>query len=80
MNFSSMRIRHTLTGIKSDLVSCLEELVNSLDGSVIVNMLRPGSAKTFSDYASQVFLPYKRPSCSKQVELTSFGMSTVLTV
>ena len=29
-----------------------------LDGSVIVNMLRPGSAKTFSDYASQVFLPY----------------------
>ena len=59
------------TGTKSDLVSCLEELVNSrenathpsveviiLDGSVIVNMLRPGSAKTFSDYASQVFLPY----------------------
>ena len=59
------------TGTKSDLVSCLEELVNSrdnathpsveviiLDGSVIVNMLRPGSAKTFSDYALQVFLPY----------------------
>ncbi|CAH3151254.1 unnamed protein product [Porites lobata] len=59
------------TGTKSDLVSCLEELVNSrenathpiveviiLDGSVLVNMLRPGSAKTFSDYASQVFLPY----------------------
>ena len=49
------------TGTKSDLVSCLEELVNSrvnathpsveviiLDGSVIENMLRPGSAKTFS--------------------------------
>ena len=59
------------TVTKSDLISCLEELVNSrenathpsveviiLDGSVIVNMLRPGSAKTFSDYASQVFLPY----------------------
>ena len=59
------------TSTKSDLASCLEELINSrenathpsvegiiLDGSVIVNMLRPGSAKTFSDYASQVFLPY----------------------
>ena len=29
-----------------------------LDGSVIVNMLRPASAKTFSEYAKQVFLPY----------------------
>ena len=59
------------TSTESDLISCLEELVNSpenathhsveviiLDGSVIANMLRPGSAKTFSDYASQGFLPY----------------------
>ena len=29
-----------------------------LDGAAIVNMLKPGTAKTFSDYASQVFLPY----------------------
>ena len=75
MNFSSMRVRHTLQHYHKvaswEPVSCLEELVNSpenathpsveviiLDGSVIVNMLRPGSAKTFSDYASQVFLPY----------------------
>ena len=49
-------------GTKSDLVRCLEDLVASqedatnpnvqviiLDGSVIVNMLRPASAKTFSD-------------------------------
>ena len=56
---------------KSDLVGCLEELVSSqekttnpdvqailLDGSAVVNMLRPGYAKTFSDYASQVFQPY----------------------
>ena len=59
------------SGSKSDLVGCLEDLVTSqektnnpdvqviiLDGSAIVNMLRPGYAKTFSEYASQVFLPY----------------------
>ena len=28
-----------------------------LDGAVIVNMLKPGTARTFSDYSSQVFLP-----------------------
>ena len=59
------------TGTKSDLVGCLEDLVPTqdlsptpivqvilLDGAAIVNMLRPGFAKTFSDYATQVFLPY----------------------
>ena len=59
------------TGTKSDLVGCLEDLVPTqdlsatpvvqvilLDGAAIVNTLRPGFAKTFSDYASQVFLPY----------------------
>ena len=58
-------------GTKSDLVGCLEDLVafqrsvthptvevTILDGSVVVNMLRPGSAKTFADYATHVFLPY----------------------
>ena len=29
-----------------------------IDGAAIVNMLNPGTASTFSDYASQVFLPY----------------------
>ena len=59
------------TGTKSDLVGCVEDLVPTqdlsptpivqviwLDGATIVNMLRPGFAKTFSDYATQVFLPY----------------------
>ena len=59
------------TGTKSDLVGCLEDLVPTqenapnptvqviiIDGAAIVNMLRPGAAKTFSDYAKQVFSPY----------------------
>ena len=29
-----------------------------LDDAAIVNMLKPGTAHTSSDYASQVFLPY----------------------
>ncbi len=29
-----------------------------LDGAAIVNMLKPGTAQTFSDYASKVFWPY----------------------
>jgi hypothetical protein len=58
-------------GTKSDLVECLESLVTSkasinrpnaevivLDGAAVVNMLHPGAAKTFSEYASQIFLPY----------------------
>ena len=59
------------TGTQSDLVGCLEDLVPTqdlcptpfvqvvlLDGAAIANMLRPGFATTFSDYATQVFLPY----------------------
>ena len=59
------------TGTKSDLLYCLEEsnLVNSnfshptvqisiLDGAAIVNMLQPGTTKTFDDYATNVFMPY----------------------
>ncbi len=59
------------TGTKSDLVGCLEDLVPNqedapnpavqvsiLDGVTIVNMLLPGAAKTFSDYAKYVFSPY----------------------
>ena len=53
---------------KADLVACLEDIVafqgstthpsvqaTIFDGSAIVNMLRPGAAKTFLDYARQVF-------------------------
>ncbi len=29
-----------------------------LDGAAIINMLRPGTAKTFQDYATDVFVPY----------------------
>ena len=53
-------------------MSCLEKLVVTqtddstsptinaiiIDGAAIVNMLKPGAAQTFSDYSSQVFLPY----------------------
>ena len=59
-------------GTKSDIVRCLEDTIKDhddsdsspvadviiLDGPAIVNMLRPGSAKTFADYAKDVFLPY----------------------
>ena len=60
------------SGTKSVLVGCLEELLSDsdsetvtptpeviiLDGPAIVNMLRPGTAKTFADYAHEVFTPY----------------------
>ena len=29
-----------------------------IDGAAVVNMLRPGAARKFSDYANQVFIPY----------------------
>ena len=32
--------------------------VSILDGAAIVNMLRPGTAKAFQDYATDVFVPY----------------------
>ena len=57
-------------GKKSDLMACMEPLAQStnqtrpnidvaiMDGAVLVNILRPSSCKTFSDYASDVFVPY----------------------
>ena len=58
-------------GTKSDLVRCLENMIPLadataspavevivIDRAAVINMLAPGNAKTFSDYASQVFLPY----------------------
>ena len=59
------------TGTKSDLLRCLQEVVPTpdsissptvevtiLDGAAIINMLLPGTAKTFQDYANDVFMPY----------------------
>lgn len=40
----------------NSLIPAVEAVI--LDGAVIVNMLKPGTARTFSDYASQIFLPY----------------------
>ena len=57
-------------GVKSDLITCLEEIEGStcserpqvdmviLDGAAIVHLLKPGAAKTFQDYSTEVFLPY----------------------
>lgn len=56
-------------GTQSDLLTCLEGLSNVqseapsvtnivLDGAAIIQMLKPGTAKTFLEYASQVFIPY----------------------
>ena len=57
--------------MKSDLLRCLEDVavvnenllyptvqVSILDSAAIVNMLKPGTAKTFDDYAKGVFIPY----------------------
>ena len=59
------------TGMKSDLLHCLMDLapvnenvsgpmvqVNILDDAAIINMLRPGTVKTFQNYATDVFVPY----------------------
>ena len=57
------------SGNKSDLLSCLEDVTISpdnnhqstciiLDGAVIVQMLKPGSVKTFDQYANTTFIPY----------------------
>ena len=56
-------------GQKSDLVKCMERLIESksnaprveatiIDGPVIVQMLNPGMAATFKEYADFVFKPY----------------------
>ena len=63
-------------GKKSDIIHCLEDEVDSedmnplsevvvLDGAAIVNMLKPGSARTFQDYAKDVFLPYVKSQVDK---------------
>ena len=73
------------SGIKSELVHSLENLVSTesaptvdvliLGGAVIVNMLKPGSAKTFQDYADSVFCPTLNHDFRMSPELMLFGMS-----
>ena len=57
------------SGTKSDLLPCLEQNGPAqaqrpsveallLDGAAIVNMLKPGTSKTFQKYSETVFLPY----------------------
>jgi len=57
------------TGTKSDLLQCFEEIAPAstqapevtcviLDGAAIVQMLKPGTAKTFGEYAKEVFIPF----------------------
>ena len=56
-------------GTKSDIVRCLEDAIEEqdditpsvevvvLDGPAIVHMLKPAAARTFREYAQDVFLP-----------------------
>ena len=57
------------TGTKSDLLQCFEEMTPPstqapevtcviLDGAAIVQMLNPGTVKTFGEYAKEVFIPF----------------------
>jgi len=59
------------TGKKSDLLHCLEDVtgvsscssspavqVGILDGAAVVNMLQPGTAKTFDGCSKSAFIPY----------------------
>ena len=56
-------------GTKSVLLECLESISEAqseapsvtnvvLDGAAVIQVLKPGAAKTFEEYAHQVFLPY----------------------
>ena len=69
-------------GQKSDLVRCMERLVESkadapqveatiIDGAVIVQILKPGMAATFKEYADFVFKPYvfKQLEAVKRVDV-----------
>ena len=50
-------------------------LLGTVDWAAIVNMLRPGAARKFSDYANQVFIPYYYHSYSMSTEWMSCGMN-----
>ncbi len=42
----------------NEAVSSPTVQVNILDGAAVINMLRPGSERTFQNYCTEVFLPY----------------------
>ena len=44
-----------------------------LDGAAVVQMLNPGTAKTFLDYADQVFFPMYKHSSKIPLVLTLLG-------
>jgi hypothetical protein len=58
------------TGTKSEIMGPLMSMIQSnphkipaidvaiLDGAVIVHILKPGTSKTFEDYAHNMFIPY----------------------
>ena len=64
-------------GAKSDLLQCLEKLAAAvdavdissaayiIDGAAVVQMLKPGSARTFSEYAETVFGPFVQAHLSQ---------------
>ena len=64
---SQGKLRH---GTKSDLIACLDQGTSTteipnvgavvLDVAAVINMLKPGSSRTFLDYWEEVFKPYLR--------------------
>jgi len=66
-------------GTKSDLLHCIQPDVSSppaphvdavfLDGAAVVQILNPGTAKTFQDYADTVFVPYGKSQLNKTTRL-----------
>ena len=81
------------SGTKSDLLHSLQNLSSNtiaderplshvvlLDGAAIVNMLKPGPAKTFLDYSTEVFVPYIKSQLSKSQWDDICGISTRQTV
>ena len=63
-------------GCKSDLLTCLESCSPSiqtepkvdgiiLDGSAIVNMLKPSNVKNFGEYVDSIFMPFLYSQLSK---------------
>ena len=79
-------------GTKEDLLHCFESCEASkqqstpevdaiiLDGSVVVHMLHPGTAKTFQEYADFVFRPSYPPKLIKLAVLMWSGMCICQTV
>ena len=67
-------------GNKSDLVCCIKEVIPEsddvlifdaviVDGAAMANMLQPGIARTFSEYAMQVIIPYLNRHLEKSEHL-----------